>query len=145
MSKDKKQKLQRNAYLDKLGIPIKYYGVNYLKDDSYRKKLRKKYGFDDRETLNLYRTFAEWLHSHCKMYLEVAPVKLDYHTFQWRDKELTQKQALKKIIKWTGMFLKGIYESEHVEFISFEEENKLFTKLEKATQLFGIILGAMWW
>lgn len=139
--------LQRNAYLDKLGIPIRYYGVNYLKDDSYRKKLRKKYGFDDRETLNLYIIFAEWLHSHCKMYLEVAPVDLKYHTFQWKNKELTQKQALKKIIKWTGTFLKRTYESEHVvgKFMSAEEENMNFKKLENATQLFSIILGAMWW
>ena len=59
--------MQRNKYLDNLGIPMKDYGTNWRPKKDKRiwkwRKQRKDYGFDEVETWALDIVFIEWLYS----------------------------------------------------------------------------------
>lgn len=140
--------MQRNKYLDDLGIPIEDYGVNFIgdkKDKRYNlwKRQQREYGFDARETWNLDTIFIEWLYCHCMMYkdqakdvivLDDAEASFDHKGFKY-----TQLQALNYIIKWTGEYLKVHYN------IIEGSEYKLYDKVKKAVHLWAEILPSMWW
>ncbi len=135
---------QRCKYFDDLGIPAYKYGVNFLdKNDKRLKKYKKqkeKYGFDSRETWNLDKMFAEWLYTRCTMYLKEADgiVDLEFHKFEYNGKTYTQKQAIKKVIKWSKYYVLHKFDCD-------ETEQKAYKKMVKAAELWAIIFPAMWW
>ena len=111
----KKEGLQRNLYLEKLGLDIHKYGVNFCGKGDRRwsdwKKERKLYGFDNRETWCIEPLFVEWIYSRFKMYLEQTVVDLEYYKIPYQkdpDAEpimVTQKKAIKIIMKMCRDFL----------------------------------------
>ena len=123
-------------YLDELGIPLKKQHTNFCDktDDRWNrwKKQRKKYGFDDRETWNLDQMFVEWIYTRFKMYKEIGGkiVDLSYHKFQYKDREVTQEQAIDIIIEACKNYLLEI----ETEILSPE-----------IYKLLGEIMPAMWW
>lgn len=136
--------MQKNKYLDDLGIPIKNYGTNWTKDGDKRekrwKRQRKKYGFDERETWNLDHLFVEWLYSHLTMYKEICCVDLTYHKFVFKDKEYTQEEAIDYIIDICKEYITTYDE------VSFtDKENDLLDKVADAIRMFAEIHPAMWW
>ena len=124
-------------YLDELGIPLTKQHTNFCDktDDRWNrwKKQRKKYGFDDRETWNLDRMFVEWIYTRFKMYKEIGGkiVNLSYHKFQYKDREVTQEQAIDIIIEACKNYL-----------LEIETEDALSPEIYK---LLGEIMPAMWW
>lgn len=104
--------LQRNKYLDALGIPIEQYGVNFCDNTDERYKdweaQRKELGFDSRDCWNYDCIFFEQLYSHFKLYLEEAGkvIDLNYYKFDYKGKQITQKKAIKIIIKACEDYLK---------------------------------------
>jgi len=141
--KTKKIPMQMNGYLEDLGLELYEYGVNWNGDYDKKtlkewKRQRKRYGFDSRETYSVYSVFAEWLYSHLMMYMENASkiVDLTYHSFEFEGKTYTLEEAIGKIIKWTGYFIKN-YECL--------KGNKSMNKLKKAARLWAEILPYVWW
>lgn len=140
--------MQRNKYLDDLGIKQEDYGTNFCSDLDkrlpYWKKEQKLYGFDSRETWNLNNTFIEWLYSHCMMYKERANeiVDLSFHKFEYNGKTYTLLTAIEYIIECTGEYLK---KTSIRDFYDFDEEERLFKKVQDATHLWAEILPWMWW
>ncbi len=132
----------KNKYLDELGIKPENYGTNFLYKDDERlerfAKEREEYGFDSRETWCLDSVFAEWLYTRCKMYLDTAQVSLDFHKFKYKEKMITQEEAIKKIIKWTEFYI--LHKND-----CNENETKAYKKLIKAAKLWAKILPCMWW
>lgn len=136
--------MQRNEYLDSLGLNIDEYGTNFLPDDDKRsvgwEDERKRYGFDSREVWNLDRTFVEWLYSHCRMYKDRAQnvVNLNFWNFMFNDKQYTQGSAIDHIIELTGDFLtKGSYGN-------LDEIDCAREKVKEACLLWAEILPTMW-
>ena len=133
--------MQRNKYLEDIGIPIDRYSTNFTFDDDRRqldwKEQREIYGFDDRETWNLETTFVEWLYSRCMMYKEIGGnvVDLTFHKFTHDGKEYTQIEAIDCIIEYTKEYLQS----------GFIERDSLIEKVQYATHLWAEILPAMWW
>lgn len=133
--------MQRNKYLDDLGIPIEEYSRKF----SFNKrqfrwwKQRRDYGFDDRETWNLDYEFIEWLYSHCMMYKEKAGdvVNLEFHKVTWDDKEYTQIEIIDFIIESTREYLK--------ESAKWNLSNETMKKVQCALHLWAEVLPAMWW
>lgn len=129
--------MQRNKYLDKLGIDRKNYGLNFSskkdKNKSKWKKQIKKYGFDERETWNMDLIFIEWLYSHLCMYLEKSKIDMTHHKFEFNGKTYTQEQAINKIISDLGNFLK-------TDFIA-----RSYNSIEDSLLLFVKILPTLWW
>lgn len=66
--------MQKNSYLDELGVPAeKQYANMYSGNDllqSFWAKQREEFGFDERETYDLEHCFVEWLYCHLRMYKE---------------------------------------------------------------------------
>ena len=134
--------MQRNKYLEDLGIPLNKIGTNFCDDNDKRskcwKKQRKKYGFDERETWCLDHIFIEWLYSHIKMFKKIGGkcIDLDFHKFIFEEKEYTQREAMNYILK---VFKKYLL-SEDPEW-----NPSLMKEVQKCVHLWAEILPAMWW
>lgn len=135
--------MQRNKYLDDLGIKQKDYGTNFCnpfdKRQPYWKQEQKLYGFDSRETWNLDHTFIEWLYSHCMMFKERAGiiVELTHPVFEYDGKSFTLLEAVDYIIECTKMYL--------IEDAFDEKTSSTYKKVQYAVHLWAEILPAMWW
>lgn len=138
--------MQRNKYLDDLGLKITEYGTNFISDDDERsdewKKQRDIYGFDSRECWNLDTKLIEWLYSHLMMYLEDASeiVDLTYYKFGHNGKIFTEKDAIEYILER----LKKYLIMDNLE-ISFEEEKKCLDDVQDSFVLLSKILFTLWW
>lgn len=135
--------MQRNKYLDDLGLDIKEYGTNFLDDADSRsefwKEQRETYGFDSRECWNLNHTFAQWLYSHLMMYLEEASevICLDFYEFVHNDVTYTQQEAIEYIIDKARKY---ILMDEFAD-----DAIKCIKEFEDAVVLFSKILPVLWW
>lgn len=124
-------------YLDELGIPLTEQHTNFCskKDKRWKewKKQQRDYGFDDRETWNLDKMFVEWIYTRFRMYKEIGGkiVNLSYHKFQYKEREVTQEQAIDIIIEACKNYL-----------LEIETEDALSPEIYK---LLGEIMPAMWW
>ena len=105
---------QRNRYLEDLGLEPYEYGVNWTLRGGNKKvmkrweKQRKRYGFDERETYEVYTVYAEWLYSHLMMYRKKASgvIDLTYHSIEFEGRTYTEIEAIDRVLKWTGYFLR---------------------------------------
>lgn len=133
--------MQRNKYLDDLGIPITEYGTNFIGDNDERskewEKEREEYGFDNRETWCLDRILAEWMYSRFMMYKEVTIVNLDYHKYNIDGKEWTQRECIDKIIENSKFYLcNETYAPDSTE---------VYEKLSEAIKIMSEVIFDMWW
>lgn len=133
----------RNRYLEDLGLKPGEYGVNVYPgagEDFVRrsKHQRRMYGFDERETYELYRTFAEWLYSRLMMYREKASpvIVLDRWAVDFEGRIYTQAEAVDRMIDWIGYYL---------WHCNGDRSEKAFLKLQRATRLWAAILPYMGW
>lgn len=143
--------MQRNKYLDELGLNIKDYGTNRINEENTErserwKEQRQLYGFDDRETWSLDVYFAEWLYSHLMMYKEYAGevINLKFYKFTWDNKEITQLEAIDMLINAAKDYI--LAESKYMKNVIASEMVKLiFEEFYKLMPLWGMILPHMWW
>ena len=135
--------MQKNKYLDDLGLKQEEYGINFTKDNDKRKteweQQREVYGFDERETWNMGTTFIEWLYSHLKMYDEVNIVNTNYHTFEFQGKTYTQQELMDLIMEKCEYFLLNQDKPD------LNLENKAYEEAKIAIQAFAEVFPAMWW
>lgn len=138
--------MQKNKYLDDLGLKITDYGTNFISDDDERsedwKKQREEYGFDSRECWCLNVKLIEWLYSHLMMYLEDASTVIDlsYYKFEHNDKTYTQEEAIKYIIEKLKRYLVEIDEASWTD-----KEVELIDEVHDAFDMLNKILFALWW
>lgn len=129
--------MQRNKYLEDLGIKKRDYGTNFCDDKDKRakkwKKERKKYGFDDRETWNLNHTFVEWLYSHLMMYNKRGIVDTTFHKLNWQGKEITQQDAI------------DILKNAAKAYLLEPDSDDKFLAFCDLMPLWGMLLPYMWW
>lgn len=89
-----------------------------------------------RDCWNLDAVFIKWLNEHLKTYLHDANkvINLEYHTFQYHDKEYTQKELIEILIVLTDeLMTEDAWDDVYIE------------NLKEMTTIWGIILPAMWW
>ena len=76
--------MQRNKYLDDLGISIKNYGSHFIRDRKIKRFIeRRKYGFDCRQIVNMDIIFAEWLYSRLMMFKEQTMDDLTFNSVEF--------------------------------------------------------------
>ena len=129
-------------YLDELGIKFEDTPQGYCigKNDDRESKWaeeRETYGFDQRETWSLDHNFSMWIYERLMMYLEVADkyINLDYHTFEYEGKTLTQRECINRMLEGFGLYAKEKWE--------FKLENE--KKMDDAFKIFALCYPVMWW
>lgn len=144
--------MQRNKYLDDLGIPIDEYGTNFVSDTDERNetwsKERETYGFDSRECWNLDATFIHWLYSHLMMYCEDAAIDFNYHKFTFDGKEYTQKEAIEFILcrLRNNLTYKNTDEYRNADVLKrIEIEKNSDHGVYDAIRMWAEIYGSCWW
>lgn len=130
--------MQRNKYLDDLGIPINEYGTNFCSNDKrakYWKQQKKLYGFDSRECWNLDQLFVEWLYSHLRMYVEEANVDLDFHKIIYKGEVYTHKEAINFILDKLSAYLQT----------NSQKKEEMIKEVQEATRMWAEVVPYMWW
>lgn len=130
--------MQKCKYLDDLNIPINKYGTNFMPDDDRRaeswSKEREEYGFDNRETWNLDRIFIEWIYTRVMMYKGYSIVDTSYHRIKYKDTEITQGEAIDKILELAKEILLDV------------DNNELFyDNSREICDIWKEVLPCMWW
>lgn len=135
--------MQRNKYLDALGLDIKNYGSNFIKERKIRRFFeRRKYGFDYRQVVNMDIIFAEWLYSRLMMFKKQTPDDLTFHSIEFEGENYTIEQAIDKILSLTKNYM--FYWDEHKDaydlLYSWEYEKKILDEMKTATRLWAEIM-----
>ena len=134
--------MQKCKYLDDLGIRIEEYGTNFISDEDERNeswaKQREEYGFDVRETWNLDNTFIEWIYTRFMMYREHCIVNLDYHKISYKSEEMTQREAIDKVI----YLAKEVLQNEDWDA---KGEKMKIENMEEICEILKELLPYMWW
>lgn len=137
--------MQKNLYLEELGIEQKKYGTNFLSNHDKRnkewKEERKNYGFDNRETWNMDHIFVEWLYSHLVMFCDVNIIDTTFHKFEWNGKTITLQDAIDLLINAAKEYLVLASNDEADDYEIMEK----FSKFCELMPLWGIILPYMNW
>lgn len=130
--------MQKCKYLDDLNIPIDKYGTNFMPDDDWRASSwaeeREEYGFDNRETWNLDRIFIEWIYTRVMMYKEYSVVDMNYHKIKYKDTEITQGEAIDKILELAKEILLDVDNGE-----------MFYDNSREICDIWKEVLPCMWW
>lgn len=124
-------------YLDDIGVTDRPDLWN--KNDDRQTKWaqeRDAYGFDERETWNMDFSFYLWLYERLKRFVEIAPINLDYHKFEYNGKEYTQRQMIDMMLER----LEFSFKPGHNEF-----DKKQYSYVSEIEKIWAIVLPAMWW
>ena len=127
-------------YLDDIGIDYSWvWKPEGSERDEVFEKEREIYGFDSRETWSLDHVFYMWLYERLKMYIEYAGeiVDLNYHKFDFKEKEYTQLELINMMIER----LESYFKKEDL-FVSSEEE---YESVKEIGEIWALVLPAMWW
>ena len=98
----------------------------------------KEYGFPSYETWCLDFHFYCWLYERLKMFLEVNCIDLNYHKFNFEDKEYTQGELIDKMLYGCELaFLEALKGKELTE-----DEKKAVNDVR---WIWATVMPAMWW
>lgn len=132
-----------NYYLEKLGLKESEMVSSFYNENDERVGIwdyqNEMYGFNETELWSLDTTFIQWLYSRVSMFLEKAPKSDLQRTIEWKKKELTIEQALKKIQKWSGYACLHQYDVDH------EKSEKAYKKMIKASKLWTVVFPYLWY
>lgn len=117
-------------YLEELGIPRGLYGGNFIHERKMKRFLqRMRYGFDYRDVINMDISFAEWIYSHMRMYLQNSVHDDTYCSVEFDGKIYTIEDAVKRIIDGTGAYIQYSYNSDiSLDYTRLPEIIKRFKK-----------------
>lgn len=126
-------------YLKNIGIDEHPSGLK-PEDPRWEKWNREteEYGFPSYETWDLDFYFYCWLYERLKMYLEVNCVNLNYHKFNFDDKEYTQQELIDKMLY--GCELRLLSECKHKRLTEDEEK-----AINDVPWIWATVMPAMWW
>lgn len=88
-----------------------------------------------RDCWSLDYAFFDWLRERLPVYLKEADkcVNLEYHKFEFRDKEYTQKELIERLIH-----LLRVMEIEPTLEQQYEDEKEIL-------EIWAVVAPAMWW
>lgn len=136
----------RHLYLEQLGIPLRYCGVNFCdnKDERYQdwKEFKSLYNVDPRTTWNLDDAYIQWIYENVKAFKELAgnTINLEYNTIEINEVTYTQLQGIDMILIECEEYFK------HAVADCYIVDNVVLVKTaEKITNIFIKLLPYMWW
>ena len=144
---------KRNLVMEKMGIPVDSYGVNYTRADDERRVCWQNQalqrGFDDRETWNLSSLSIEWLYSHLARYMEVSIVDMKATTYTFNIMGIEGNTAE---VSMTMHEAAGVILDACVDYLTLHDTNcdvEIYTKMMKkmtyALRIWAELFPAFWW
>jgi len=93
-----------------------------------------------KECWNLDYNLTKWINEHLKIYRDDSKsiVNLEYHKFNYNNKEYTQLQILNRLIDITDYLI-----SDEVDYFIYDE--KLETYKNEMYDLLKLIHWCLWW
>lgn len=132
--------MQRNKYLDDIGIRRENYGSNFIKGRKFQRFMeRRMYGFDHRQTVNMELITAEFLYSRLKMLTDKT---MDDHTFnhvEFEGDDYTVEEAFVYIMNACKTFLLSLKDDDYIYDESGEGE-QIYNELKKAIRLWSEVM-----
>ena len=125
-------------YLNNIGIKDDFMELAHDRRKEVWDKEIEEYGFAEYETWCLDFHFYCWLYERLKMYLEVNCVDLNYHRFNYEDKEYTQKELIDKMLY--GCELALFEGCKHKKLTEDEEK-----AVNDVRWIWATVMPAMWW
>ena len=109
-------------------------------DDEHLAAGLEEYGFDVRETFNLWAVFDMWLYERLRYLLEVggSVVDLTYHKFDIDGEKITLKECIERMIKDCEIM---ITKNEWIE----EDVKEMNAAREDLFKIFNKVYWALWW
>lgn len=98
----------------------------------------KTYGFASYETWCMDFMFICWLYERLKRFLDVNCIDLNYHKFDFKGKEYTQKELIDMMIR--GCELEFDREFKHKSLTA--DENGIVSNIP---WIWATVMPAMWW
>lgn len=100
------------------------------------------YELNEKETFALDITILAYLYEHLAMYKELANKKIDlnYHKFIIKNKFMTQKECIDRMINDIYIILSIFYNDNSAE--EHKKQNEIL--MEKKNDLFDILKGCFW-
>lgn len=96
---------------------------------------RDTYGFDERETWSLDSTFMYWLYERLMMFREVNHIDLDFHKFNIKGNEMTQRECIDKIIENCKIYIQNRYIDDE---LAYDLKNETL-------EIWKECIHSMWW
>ena len=129
--------MRKRKYLDDVGVIDRpdTWNPNDKRQKQWKKE-RKKFGFDERETWCMDFTFYLWLYERLKMFLEIAPIDFEYHTYVYKGNTYTQKQLIDMMIERLEFYFKP-------EYTGFDNEQ--YKYVSEIEEIWAVVLRDMWW
>jgi len=126
-------------YLNDLGINDNFMKLD-PKDSRWTRwnKEIEEYGFPDYETWCLDIYFYCWLYERLKMFLEVNCIDLNFHKFNFENKEYTQKELIDKMLHGCELALSEAFKNKKLT----EDEEKSVCDIP---WIWATVMPAMWW
>ena len=135
-----------HKYLKDIGIKPADMPWNWNNDDSRQKEWREErqtYGFDERDTWNLYYTMTLMTYERLKHYREIAPVEIDTphlsHTYEMDGKNVPYGVIIDRILTGFENYLKAKDEGW------LDTDTKVYDEWLECWTLFALIIRSLWW
>lgn len=132
-----------HKFLNDIGIDNDKLPWRWNKDDERQaqwKKERSKFGFDERDTWNLYYTITLLVYERLKYYREYVPIEMDKvdfsHTYEVEGTKMAYGEIIDRILKGFETYLRegdGLHDREILE------------EYEACWGLLGKIMHSLWW
>ena len=87
---------------------------------------------------NLNWEFLKWLNKWFKEFRDKAQIDLQFHTFKYYDKEMTQEEIINRIIELTEILTCN----DSNFFIASDLEIEM---VDEIFELFHLVFWSMWW
>lgn len=129
----------KHTYLDKAGA---IYRPDQTRPKHFRTRLRhwkqrRLYGFDDRETWDLDKTFYNWLYERLMMFRDAAKADMEkIRLYTYKENEYTTAQLMDFLLICLRVAITKDY-----DLCSPEEREQI----DEIPKVWAIIIREMWW
>lgn len=129
----------KHTYLDKAGATYRPDKITpkHLRTRFRHWNQRRKYGFDDRETWDMDKTFYNWLYEHLMMFNDVTIADLEKsNQYKYRESSYTTAQLVDILLT----YLRTAITKDYDLCTPAERE-----QIDDIPKIWAIIIREMWW
>ena len=134
--------MQRNKYLDNIGLRRENYGSHFIKGRRLQRFIERRwYGFDHRQIVNMDLITGEFLYSRLKMLTELTMDDLSYNQVEYDGKFYTIEEAFEFIMNACKTFLLSCQEGDfYLTSSEIDEAERIYNEFKTAVKLWAEVM-----